>query len=291
MIHDKFNMVDMGGIDVLDSQGEVVQGLYSKLVESITLCRYSCLYNWKFNGIVISPTYVELDIKADGVWINDYIVVTEDDTIHIYSIEPDPPVINPIDIVSNGIYNVPDGVDGFNPVSVQVPPPVLVPGRAVANGEYFPEQGADGFGSFLVEVPITPAINPILGGGTFTASTSYIGFEPYLAVGNGARSFWGSAGPSNWWKCDLGDQFHIASIKFSPAYAEGSNHWWTGSVTIEGSNDDATWDTIGSMTGLADSSDQVEFINQSNNEYRYYRINCTGGGTRWCGLGKIQFYL
>lgn len=291
MVPNKFNMIDLDGLDIIESQGVIVTGLYDKLVESIALCRYQCIYNWKFNSIPIPPTYVELDSKVDGVWINNGIVVSQDDIIHVYTLEPDPPVINPLNVVSNGVYNVSEGVDGFNPVSVQVPPPVLVQGTADANGEYFPEQGAVGFSSFLVTVPVVPAMNPILGGGVITASTSYAGFEAYYALGNNARSFWGSGGTSNWWKCDLGDKFHIASIKFSPAYAEGSYHWWTGSVTIEGSNDDATWDTIGSMTDLADSSDQVEFINQSNGEYRYYRINCTGGETRWCGLGKIQFYL
>lgn len=124
MIPDKFNMVDMGGIDILESQGEVVQGLYSKLVESITLCRYSCLYNWKFNAIPIAPSYVALDIKADGVWINDCIVVTEDDIIRIYSIEPEPepviPVVEPLSVTENGVYTVQEGIDGFNPVSVAV---------------------------------------------------------------------------------------------------------------------------------------------------------------------------
>ena len=49
MVPDKFNMVDMGDIDLIESQGQAVDGLYQKLVESIALCRYQCLYNWKFN--------------------------------------------------------------------------------------------------------------------------------------------------------------------------------------------------------------------------------------------------
>lgn len=122
IIPDKFNRVDMGGIDVVESQGVVVNGLYQRLVNSISNCKYQCLYNWKFNGIDVAPTYVELIILAGVVKINKNIWVTQDDVIHIYSIEPPPvvPVIEPIEIDQNGIYAAPQGVDGFSPVNVLV---------------------------------------------------------------------------------------------------------------------------------------------------------------------------
>ena len=89
MVPDKFNMVDMEGIDLLEVQGIVVEGIYDKLVESITLCRYQCLYNWKFDGILIPPTYVEMEVgENEEVVINSGITVTSDDIIHLYSIEP-----------------------------------------------------------------------------------------------------------------------------------------------------------------------------------------------------------
>lgn len=91
MVPDKFDMVDMGGIDLIENQGVVVEGLYQRLVESITLCRYQCLYNWNFNGIIIPPSYVEMEIREDGVWINEGVMVDEEDVVHIYSIEPEPP--------------------------------------------------------------------------------------------------------------------------------------------------------------------------------------------------------
>ena len=126
MVPDKFNMVDMGGIDLIESQGIAVEGLYQRLVESIALCRYQCLYNWKFNGILIPPSYVEMGVRADGVWINEGVAVDENDVVHIYSIEPEPPTpiepeIEPLTVTENGVYNVPTGVDGFNPVTVNVP--------------------------------------------------------------------------------------------------------------------------------------------------------------------------
>ena len=69
MVPDKFNMVDMEGIDIITSQGEEIPGLYQKLVESIAQCRYQCLYNWKFDGILIPPTYVEMVATDEEVTI------------------------------------------------------------------------------------------------------------------------------------------------------------------------------------------------------------------------------
>lgn len=126
MVPDKFDMVDMGGIDLIESQGVAVEGLYQRLVESITLCRYQCLYNWKFNGILIPPSYVEMEVRDGDVWINEGVSVDENDVIHIYSIEPEPPSpivpeIEPLIVVENGEYYAPVGVDGYNPVTVNVP--------------------------------------------------------------------------------------------------------------------------------------------------------------------------
>lgn len=119
-------MVDMEGIDLLAVQGEAIPGLYDKLVESIAQCRYQCVYNWAFNSILIPPTYVEMEEREDGVWINEGVMVDEEDVVHIASIEPEPPapilpVIESLSVAENGTYLVPEGVDGFNPVSVQVP--------------------------------------------------------------------------------------------------------------------------------------------------------------------------
>ena len=83
MVPDKFNMVDMEGIDLIESQEVEVPGLYEKLVESIAQCRYQCLYNWKFDGILIPPTYVELVATDEEVTINGGVSVDVDDVIHI----------------------------------------------------------------------------------------------------------------------------------------------------------------------------------------------------------------
>lgn len=122
MVPDKFNMVDMEGIDLIESQGVEVPGLYQKLVESIALCRYQCLYNWAFNGILIPPSYVEMEVREGSVWINEGVSVDEENVVHIISIgpEPIPPVITELSVTENGIYIPPEGIDGYNPVTVTV---------------------------------------------------------------------------------------------------------------------------------------------------------------------------
>lgn len=104
MVPDKFNMVDMEGIDILFSYGDVIPGLYQKLVESITPCRYQCLYNWYFDGVLIPPTYVEMAVNQDtnDVWINGRVFVTSDDRILVH--------LPSIETVSGAIVNITDAL-------------------------------------------------------------------------------------------------------------------------------------------------------------------------------------
>ena len=168
MVPDKFNMVDMGGIDLIMMQGEEVPGLYNRLVESIAQCRYQCLYNWLFDGVIIPPTYVELEVNEnDEVAINEGVTVSEDDAIHIYSVEPPAPEpeIIPLLAEENGVYDVPSGVDGYGPVTVDVPSytPVINPITVTENGTYNAPSGVDGYSPIVVNVPsgpVVPALPP-----------------------------------------------------------------------------------------------------------------------------------
>lgn len=156
MVPDKFDMVDMDGIDIIESQGVTVPGLYEKLVNSITQCRYQCLYNWKFNGIIIPPTYVEMVATDETVSINGGVTIDVDDVIHVYSLEPTPvvPEIIPLIVDENGEYTVPADADGFNPVTVDVPSytPVISPLSISENGIYTPPSGVDGYSPITVNV-------------------------------------------------------------------------------------------------------------------------------------------
>ena len=157
MVPDKFNMVDMDGIDLIMMQGEEVPGLYDKLVESIAQCRYQCLYNWMFDGVIIPPTYVQMEINDNNeVAINEGVTVDEEDVVHIHSIEVIvDPVIQELNVTENGEYLIPEGVDGFNPVSVEVIPP-LQQKTAIINGDVEPDDGYYGLSKVVVSVPSPP---------------------------------------------------------------------------------------------------------------------------------------
>lgn len=118
---DRFNMISMGGIDIVESQGVVVEGLYNKLLEGIANCRYQILYNWYFAKVVIPPTTVELVNDGDSISINGFISIDSNDVVHVYSLEHYP-TINPISISQNGEYTAPEGVDGYSPIQVNVVP-------------------------------------------------------------------------------------------------------------------------------------------------------------------------
>lgn len=200
MVPDKFNMVDMDGIDLIMAQGEEVPGLYNRLVESIAQCRYQCLYNWFFNGVVIPPSYVEMEVGLDDVVrINEGISVTPDDVIHIYSVEPGPvdPEIIPLLAEENGVYNVPSGKDGFNPVTVDVPSytPVINPISILENGTYTAPSGVDGYSPIVVDVPtgggiIFPeeAVSLYYSGNLSTVTFTNDGYYAVLGVIDGYSS-------------------------------------------------------------------------------------------------------
>ena len=118
---DKFNIVDMGGIDVVKSQGLRVEGLFTRLLNSIQNCKYTLLTNWNFAEIPIVPTYVELVFDDEEVKINDLISVTSEDIVRVYSLEkPVEPVTTELIVAENGTYVPEEGVDGFSKVYVNV---------------------------------------------------------------------------------------------------------------------------------------------------------------------------
>lgn len=187
MVPDKFDMVDMGGIDLIESQGVAVEGLYQRLVESIALCRYQCLYNWKFNGILIPPSYVEMVVRDGSVWINEGVNVDENDVVHIHSIEPEPPApiepeIEPLTVTENGEYYSPVGVDGYNPVIVNVPL-----GNTTYSGESAPDASLGINGDWYIQTIIACEINS-LGFDTGIDVANVYGFkfvfEPISAITN-----------------------------------------------------------------------------------------------------------
>lgn len=117
MVVDKFNLVDFGGIDLIYSQGTEAPGLYERLHDSISVCRYPIIFNWKFNGIEIPPSYAEVVEGIGVISINGGVTVDTDDVIRILTIER---VIERLEVFENGRYDAEVNVDGFNPVIVDV---------------------------------------------------------------------------------------------------------------------------------------------------------------------------
>lgn len=155
MVPNKFSMVDLEGIDIVESQGIEIPGLYQKLTDAIMQCRYQVIYNWKFDGILIPPAYVEMEIDGSEVKINENISVSNADIVYIHSLEIHIlPVINELSVSENGEYRVPEGVDGYNPVIVNIPPyiPVISPLSITENGTYTAPEGIDGYSPITVEV-------------------------------------------------------------------------------------------------------------------------------------------
>ena len=66
-----------------------------------------------------------------------------------------PPVVEALSVTTNGTYNAPSGVYGYNPVEVNVPQrePVLESLSVTDNGTYTPSAGVDGYNSVDVNVP------------------------------------------------------------------------------------------------------------------------------------------
>ena len=163
MIPYPYNMVDMGGIDLAEANGTVVEGLYAKIVEAVNACGDVVLYNWKFASIEIAPQHTQILVGENAAIINSVIQVTELDEVSIIGLDPPTPVggIVPLQAVENRTYTAVSPVEGFNPVVVQVPLPdipVLVPLTVSEPGTYIPsDYNADGFSEVIVTRAIRAA--------------------------------------------------------------------------------------------------------------------------------------
>ena len=127
MIPYPYNMVDMGGIDLAEANGTIVEGLYAKIVEAVNACGDIVLYNWKFASIEIAPQHTSILLGSPLV-INGVIQVTELDQISIIGQAPPTPptppsILIPITITKNGQYSPLDyDAEGFSAVTVNVHP-------------------------------------------------------------------------------------------------------------------------------------------------------------------------
>lgn len=77
--------------------------------------------------------------------------------------------IEALDITANGVYNAPEGVDGYNPITVNVPQkePSIESLSITTNGTYTAPSGTDGYSPVVVDV------QPDLENITITANGTY----------------------------------------------------------------------------------------------------------------------
>jgi hypothetical protein len=82
------------------------------------------------------------------------------------------PVLDTLSVTTNGTYTPPTGTDGYNEVNVNVPSstPVLDTLSVTANGTYTPPTGTDGYNEVNVNVPSS---TPVLTSITITENGRY----------------------------------------------------------------------------------------------------------------------
>ena len=164
MVPSTYKMVDLDGIDLAEINGSVVPGIYNKVSSAMNSCRIAIFCNWKFADIVIAPAHVLISVdETGGFLVNDLIAVSQDDTVKLIGVVPEP-VLQELNAIENGEYLPPEGVDGFSPVNVNVPdiPPVVEELNVIENGVYVPESGVDGFSRVSVYVPAPTIVNPYI---------------------------------------------------------------------------------------------------------------------------------
>lgn len=162
-----YKMLDLDGLDLANVKGKTYPGLYNKIYLSLNACQEVILCNWLVAGILIPPTYCDIDISTSGtISFNDMIFIHSDDTIEIPTMGTTPKIV-PFTATENGTYTAEHGIDGYSPVIVNVPSEVLVPLTVTENGDYLPGENEDGFSDVHVAVPQPSGSLSITQNGTY----------------------------------------------------------------------------------------------------------------------------
>lgn len=156
MVPQAYNIVSLDNLDLAEVNGDVVEGIYSELLEAIDACGVLMIANWRFAGIQIPPSYCTI-LQFDGyITLNGFIRITEEDRIYMEGLYP---VIEPVQFTENGVYAAPSGVSGYSPVTVEVLP-VIESVQFTENGVYAVPSGVDGYGPITVNV--SADVNPYI---------------------------------------------------------------------------------------------------------------------------------
>lgn len=126
---------------------------------------------------------------------------------------------------------------------------------------------------------------------TFASAVNGHYMSPPVAPGSGFYNWWGGTNTNqHWWQVKFSTAKTVTKVLFATYFEYGSSKWQATSVTLQGSNDGATWTDLLTLTGLTPSTTQEEHDVQNETAYEYYRFVCTSGGVPYTGLGKIQMY-
>lgn len=214
MIPYPYNMVDMGGIDLAEANGTVVEGLYAKIVEAVNACGDVVLYNWKFASIEIAPQHTQILLGSSSLTINSLIQVTELDVVTVLGIDPPPPPIVPVEpltVNENGIYTAAPPASGFNPVIVQVESTGILEGNVPPSSDI----GSDG-DYYLYNAPVE----------------SYVFGITIIKAARGSDynfTFWGARDIQIVFEDNNGDDVELSSILGAECYWCGN----TGSFALQ----------------------------------------------------------
>ena len=122
MVPQPYHFVSFDGLDLAEANGDIVDGIYSKIQEAMDACGVLMIADWKFAGIQIAPSYCNI-LQFNGyITLNGVIKITSSDEVFIEGVYPPPPepVITELYVSENGTFSPPTGVDGYAPVMVNV---------------------------------------------------------------------------------------------------------------------------------------------------------------------------
>jgi hypothetical protein len=117
-------------------------------------------------------------------------------------------------------------------------------------------------------------------GASFSASSAYGGGYGASEVANESITYWlGTSGGVEWVKCDWGsgvthiiDRYSV-QVNFGSSQPSAPKDW-----TLEGSNDNSTWNVVDTVTGQTSwgpGEERAFACDVTTTAYRYYRLNIT----------------
>lgn len=163
-------LLNLGNRNAAEFERLSVPDSYEKASGALTAGTYVTVYKWLYQGFMLAPSLCDAVAASDHINLVDrtnggIIQVYPDDTITVEGgVAPSGVVIVPLQASSNGVYNAPGGVDGYNPVNIAVPSqsePIIEPLSVSTNGVYTAPAGVDGYSPITVSVASAQNISKI----------------------------------------------------------------------------------------------------------------------------------